>query len=52
MTETLSLKLTLVTCRRIYTDSQGDSHCDVVTVGQSPVQAAPPAAGPPRRSSP
>ncbi|MBN2110008.1 MAG: cupin domain-containing protein [Methanosarcinaceae archaeon] len=44
MTETSSSDLTRVTYHRIYVDSQGDSHFDVVTVEQSLVQAAPPAA--------
>lgn len=44
MTKTSSSNLTRVTYHRIYTDSQGDSHFDVVTVEQSLVRAAPPAA--------
>jgi quercetin dioxygenase-like cupin family protein len=44
MTNAHSPNLTLVTYPRIYTDSQGDSHFDSVTVEQSLVQAAPPAA--------
>jgi len=44
MTETSSSNLTQVTYHRIYVDSQGDSHFDVVTVEQSLSQAAPPAA--------
>lgn len=44
MTKTSSPNLTRVTYHRIYTDSQGDSHFDVVTVEQSLARAAPPAA--------
>jgi hypothetical protein len=44
MTEPSSLNLTRVTYHRVYTDPQGESHFDVVTVKQSLVQAAPPAA--------
>ncbi|MBT8508849.1 cupin [Methanomicrobiaceae archaeon CYW5] len=44
MTPTASPTLTQVTYYRIYADSQGDSHLDVVTVGQSLAQGAPPAA--------
>jgi hypothetical protein len=44
MTKTSSPNLTRVTYHRIYTDSQGDSHFDVVTVEQILVRAAPPAA--------
>jgi hypothetical protein len=44
MTKTFSPKLTRLTYHRIYTDSQGDSHLDAVTVEQSPARAAPPAA--------
>lgn len=44
MTKTSSSNLTRLTYHRIYTDSQGDSHFDVVTVEQSLVRAAPPAA--------
>lgn len=44
MTKTSSPNLTLLTYHRIYTDSQGDSHFDVVTVEQTLVRAAPPAA--------
>jgi hypothetical protein len=44
MTEAQSTNLTRVTYHRIYTDPRGDSHFDVVTVEQSLVQAAPPAA--------
>lgn len=44
MTNTSSSNLTRLTYHRIYTDSQGDSHFDVVTVEQSLARAAPPAA--------
>jgi len=44
MTQTASPNLTQVTYYRIYADSQGDSHLDVVTVEQSLAQGAPPAA--------
>ncbi|WP_332449857.1 cupin domain-containing protein [Methanoculleus sp.] len=44
MTKTSSPNLTRLTYHRIYTDSQGDSHFDAVTVEQSLVRAAPPAA--------
>jgi quercetin dioxygenase-like cupin family protein len=44
MTKTSSPNLTRLTYHRIYTDSQGDSHFDVVTVEQSLARAAPPAA--------
>ena len=44
MTKTFSPTLTKVTYHRIFVDSQGESHFDVVTVEQSLVQAAPPAA--------
>jgi len=44
MTETSSPDLSRVTYHRIYTDPQGESHFDVVTVEQSLARAAPPAA--------
>jgi hypothetical protein len=44
MTKTSTSNLTRLTYHRIYTDSQGDSHFDVVTVEQSLARAAPPAA--------
>jgi hypothetical protein len=44
MTETISPNLNLVTYYRIYTDSKGDTHSDVVTVEQRLARAAPPAA--------
>jgi len=44
MTETISPSLNLVTYYRIYTDSKGDTHSDVVTVEQRLARAAPPAA--------
>lgn len=44
MTLTASPNLTQVTYYRIYADSQGDSHLDVVTVEQRLAQGAPPAA--------
>jgi len=44
MTKTSSSNLTHVTYHRIYTDPQGESHFDVVTVEQSLARAAPPAA--------
>jgi len=44
MTNTSTSNLTRLTYHRIYTDSQGDSHFDVVTVEQSLARAAPPAA--------
>jgi hypothetical protein len=44
MTQTVSHNLTQVTYHRIYVDSQGDSHFDVITVEQSLAQGAPPAA--------
>jgi hypothetical protein len=44
MTEKSSPNLNRVTYYRIYSDAKGDSHSDVVTVKQSLVQAAPPAA--------
>ncbi len=44
MTETSSPNLTRVTYHRVYTDPQGESRFDVVTVKQRLVQAAPPAA--------
>jgi hypothetical protein len=44
MTQPFSPPLTRVTYHRVYSDSQGDSHFDVVTVEQSLAQAAPPAA--------
>ncbi|HZD44270.1 MAG TPA: cupin domain-containing protein [Methanomicrobiales archaeon] len=44
MTEKPSPKLTRVTYRRIYSDAKGGSHTDVLTVEQSLVQGAPPAA--------
>jgi hypothetical protein len=44
MTKTLSPNLTPVTYHRIYVDTQGDSHFDLVTIEQNLAQAAPPAA--------
>lgn len=44
MTKISSADLALVTYHRIYADSQGDSHFDIVEVEQSLAQAAPPAA--------
>jgi hypothetical protein len=44
MTKTPSPNLSRVTYHRVYADSQGDSHFDVVTVDQHLVRAAPPAA--------
>jgi len=44
MTKPSSSNLALVTYRRIYTDAQGESHFDVVTVEQTLARAAPPAA--------
>lgn len=44
MIKTLSPNLTLVRYHRIYVDTQGDSHFDVVTVELNLAQAAPPAA--------
>lgn len=44
MTKTFSPNLNQVTYHRIYTDPQGDSHFDTVTVEQSLARAAPPAA--------
>jgi hypothetical protein len=44
MTKTLSPNLTSVTYHRIYVDTQGDSHFDLVTIKQNLAQAAPPAA--------
>jgi quercetin dioxygenase-like cupin family protein len=44
MTKSSYSNLAQVTYHRIYVDSQGNSHFDVVTVEQSLMQAAPPAA--------
>jgi len=44
MAKKFSPTLTLVMYHRIYVDTQGDSHFDVVTVEQSLAHAAPPAA--------
>ncbi|HDQ07446.1 MAG TPA: cupin domain-containing protein [Methanoculleus sp.] len=44
MTQTAPPNLTKVTYYRIFADSQGDSHLDIVTVEQSLAQGAPPAA--------
>jgi hypothetical protein len=44
MTKIFSSNSNQVTYHRIFVDSQGDSHFDSVTVEQSLVQAAPPAA--------
>lgn len=44
MTKISSSNLNQVRYHRIYADSHGDSHFDVVTVEQSLAQAAPPAA--------
>ena len=44
MNQKISPNLAQVTYSRVYTDSQGDSHFDIVTVEQSLVRAAPPAA--------
>lgn len=43
MTHTPSPNLARVTYHRIYTDAQGDSHLDTVTVEQQLMTAAPPA---------
>ncbi|MDD1660088.1 MAG: cupin domain-containing protein [Methanomicrobiales archaeon] len=44
MAKKVSPTLTLVTYHRIYSDIQGESHFDTVTVEQGLAQAAPPAA--------
>ncbi len=44
MTQTSSLTRSRVTYHRIYTDAQGGSHFDTVTVEQKLARAAPPAA--------
>jgi hypothetical protein len=44
MTQPGSRNLARVTYRRVYSDAQGDSHFDSVTVEQNLVRAAPPAA--------
>ncbi len=44
MTQTASPNLTQVTYYRVFADSLGDSHLDVVTVEQRLAQGAPPAA--------
>jgi hypothetical protein len=44
MTETISPNLTRVTYHRLYSDAQGDSHFDVVTIEQRLASGAPPAA--------
>jgi quercetin dioxygenase-like cupin family protein len=44
MAKKFSRTLTQVTYHRIYADTQGESHFDVVTVEQSLARAAPPAA--------
>jgi len=44
MTQTFSPNLTQVTYHRLYSDTQGDSHFDVVTIEQRLASGAPPAA--------
>lgn len=44
MTSTDAPTLALVTYHRVYTDAQGETHLDTVTVDQRLVQGAPPAA--------
>ncbi|MDI6720204.1 MAG: cupin domain-containing protein [Methanomicrobiales archaeon] len=44
MTKPHSPRIAQVKYHRVYTDARGDSHVDTVTIEQSLVQAAPPAA--------